>query len=129
MARIIIDAGHGGSNRVGNSSAYGARSAEGLSEKDVTLDIARSAARLLGGSVALTRSDDVNLSLGARAAYAARDGADVFVSIHANSGPPGASGPETWVHPQAGGGSRALAGGIQRSLDRLNGRYGGGGEA
>src|SRR5262245_52743657 len=102
MARIIIDAGHGGTVPVGHSSAYGGRSDTGLAEKDVTFDIARAINARLGGAAALTRTGDTNLSLGARAARAARDGADVFVSIHANSGPPEAAGAETWVHPNAG---------------------------
>jgi N-acetylmuramoyl-L-alanine amidase len=129
MARIIIDAGHGGTARTGNSSAYGSRGPSGLLEKDVTLDIARQVVARLGGDAALTRTGDANLSLGARAAHASRDGADVFVSIHANSGPPEMSGPETWVHPAAGADSHRLAGGIQRSLDRLAGRYGGSAES
>ncbi len=124
MARIVIDAGHGGSVRAGNSSAYGSRSASGLHEKDVTLDIARHAAERLGRHAVLTRTDDRNLTIGSRARRAVSDGADVFVSIHANSGPPDAVGPETWVHPEAGPPSRALASTIQASLDNLRGRFG-----
>src|SRR5690349_1318930 len=111
MSRIVIDAGHGGSNRAGSSSAFGARGAGGTVEKDVTLDIARHVVQRLGGGATMTRRDDVNLPLAARAALAAREGADVFVSIHANSGPPDCAGPETWVHPDAGTGSRRLAAG------------------
>jgi N-acetylmuramoyl-L-alanine amidase len=129
MARIIIDAGHGGSARAGSSSAYGSRGSSGLLEKDVTLDIARHVVARLGGDAALTRTGDANLSLGARAAHATRDGADVFVSIHANSGPPEMAGPETWVHPDAGADSHRLAGGIQGALERLAGRYGGSAES
>jgi N-acetylmuramoyl-L-alanine amidase/V8-like Glu-specific endopeptidase len=129
MARIVIDAGHGGTARAGNSSAYGSRGPSGILEKDVTLDIARQVVARLGGDAALTRTGDANLSLGARAAHASRGGADVFVSIHANSGPPEMSGPETWVHPAAGADSHRLAGGIQRSLERLAGRYGGSAES
>jgi N-acetylmuramoyl-L-alanine amidase len=124
MARIIIDAGHGGSTRAGSSSAYGSRGPSGLLEKDVTLDIARHVVARLGENAALTRTGDANLSLGARAAHASRDGADVFVSIHANSGPPEVAGPETWVHPDAGPGSHQLAEGIQRALEHLAGRHG-----
>jgi N-acetylmuramoyl-L-alanine amidase len=123
MARIIIDAGHGGSERAGNSSAYGARGASGVVEKDVTLDIAKQVIARLGGAAALTRTGDRNLTLGARAAKAQQ--ADVFVSIHANYGAPEQSGPEVYVHPEAGRGSRALAGQIAVALDRLSGRYGG----
>jgi N-acetylmuramoyl-L-alanine amidase len=129
MTRILIDAGHGGSTRAGNSSAFGSRGTAGTLEKDVTLDIARHGVARLGGAAALTRTGDVNLSLGARASQAARDGADVFVSIHANYGSPEMSGPETWVHPEADASSHELAGGIQRALDRLSGRYGGSAES
>jgi N-acetylmuramoyl-L-alanine amidase len=125
MARIIIDAGHGGSARAGNSSAYGSRGPSGLLEKDVTLDIARHVVARLGNGATLTRTGDNNLPLGSRAASASRDGADVFVSIHANSGPPEMAGPETWIHPDATARSGALGGGIQRALERLAGRYGG----
>jgi N-acetylmuramoyl-L-alanine amidase/V8-like Glu-specific endopeptidase len=124
--RIIIDAGHGGSERAGNSSAYGARGPSGVVEKDVTLDIAKHVVARLGGQAALTRTGDRNLTIGARAAQGQRS--DVFVSIHANYGAPELSGPEVYVHPEAGRGSRALAGRIARALDRQAGRYGGGSE-
>jgi V8-like Glu-specific endopeptidase len=126
MARIIIDAGHGGSERAGNSSACGARGATGVVEKDVTLDIAKHVISRLGGAAALTRTGDRNMTLGARAAKAQQ--ADVFVSIHANYGAPELSGSEVYVHPDAGRGSRALAGQIARALDRLAARYSGGAE-
>ncbi|HUQ04023.1 MAG TPA: N-acetylmuramoyl-L-alanine amidase [Kofleriaceae bacterium] len=122
--RIIIDAGHGGSERAGNSSAYGARGSAGVVEKDVTLDIAKHVIARLGGAAALTRTADRNLSIGARAAQAQQS--DVFVSIHANYGAPDRSGPEVYIHPQAGRGSRSLAGQLSRALDRQAGRYGGG---
>jgi N-acetylmuramoyl-L-alanine amidase/V8-like Glu-specific endopeptidase len=125
MARIIIDAGHGGTAPLGSSSAFGGRGAAGTLEKDVTLDIARHVVKRLGRGAALTRRGDTNLTLGSRAARAARDRADVFVSIHANSGPPDRSGPETYVHPDAGASSHRLAGGIQTALEQLGGRYGG----
>jgi N-acetylmuramoyl-L-alanine amidase len=124
MTQIIIDAGHGGSIRAGNSSAFGARGGSGTLEKDVTLDIARHVVARLGGRAALTRSTDANQPLGARAQKAARDGADVFVSIHANSGPPEASGPETFVHSRSGAASHRLAGCVQQALEALHGRYG-----
>jgi N-acetylmuramoyl-L-alanine amidase len=56
MARVIIDAGHGGKLRAGNSSAFGARGAGGTLEKDITLDIARHVVERLGGLAALTRA-------------------------------------------------------------------------
>src|SRR5262245_58570069 len=108
--RIIIDAGHGGSERAGNSSAYGASGPRGVVEKDVTLDIAKHVVARLGGVAALTRSGDRNLTIAARAARGQRS--DVFVSIHANYGAPELSGPEVYVHGEAGRRSRALAGQI-----------------
>jgi N-acetylmuramoyl-L-alanine amidase len=125
MTRVIIDAGHGGTARAGNSSAFGSRGPSGTLEKDVTLDIARHVVQRLGRGASLTRAGDTNLTLGARAREVVRQGADVFVSIHANSGPPDASGPEVFVHPDAGGESHRLADGVQRALERLRGRYGG----
>ena len=125
MTRVIIDAGHGGSARAGNSSAFGSRGPGGTLEKEVTLDIARHVVARLGPGAALTRVSDTNLTLGARAQLAAQRDADVFVSIHANSGPPEAAGPETFVHPDAGAASHRLAGRVQRALDRLHGRFGG----
>ncbi len=122
--RIIIDAGHGGSERAGNSSAYGARGSRGVVEKDVTLDIAKHVVARLGGAAKLTRTGDRNLTIGARAARGQRS--DVFVSIHANYGAPELSGPEVYVHPEAGHPSRALARRIAHALDRQAGRYGGG---
>ncbi|HSS00701.1 MAG TPA: N-acetylmuramoyl-L-alanine amidase [Kofleriaceae bacterium] len=127
MTRVIIDAGHGGTSRAGSSSAFGSRGPTGLIEKDIALDIARHVVQRLGNGARLTRAGDTNLTLGARASQA-RDSADVFVSIHANSGPPDASGPETFVHPEAGPDSHRLAESVQHALERLRGRYGGVGE-
>jgi N-acetylmuramoyl-L-alanine amidase/V8-like Glu-specific endopeptidase len=126
MTRIVIDAGHGGTTGAGNSSAFGSRGQHGTLEKDVTLAIARRVAARLGSAAQMTRDRDQNLPLAARARKAAQGGADVFVSIHANSGAPDRQGAETWVHPRAGAESRELARSIQRSLDRVGGRYGGG---
>ena len=120
MVRVIIDAGHGGNDTVGKSSAYGVQG-QGIHEKDVTLDIARRIADRLGNHVALTRSDDRNISLGARAATAMRENAEVFVSIHAADHP----GHETWIHPNSASNSQALATQIQTSLNGLAGDSGG----
>jgi N-acetylmuramoyl-L-alanine amidase len=78
--KIVLDPGHGGSDP----------GAEGVAvEKHVTLDIALRVARLLeerlGAEVVLTRTRDVTLPLAARTARANREGADLFVSIHANA--------------------------------------------
>jgi len=79
--KIAIDAGHGGDSQ-------GTRTALGLLEKDVTLDVARRLRRLLeeqrGFDVIMTRQDDSAVSLADRAAVANRLGADIFVSVHVN---------------------------------------------
>ena len=81
VARIVIDAGHGGHDP-------GAR-ANGLSEAELTLDVALRLSRLLqkqpGIEVVMTRSTDVFIPLEERTAIANREGADLFLSIHANA--------------------------------------------
>jgi len=83
VGKIVIDPGHGGDD-------HGTMGAGGLSEKDVVLDIAMRLGRLLqamGAEVSYTRAIDGYLPLEARTAIANREGADLFISIHANSNP------------------------------------------
>ena len=79
---IVIDAGHGGHDP-------GSIGRGGLREKDLVLDVALRLAKLvrseLGAEVILTRSTDVFVELEARTAIANTRGADLFLSIHANS--------------------------------------------
>lgn len=78
---IVVDAGHGGHDP-------GAISRGGLKEKNLTLDVARRLRDLLtqdGFRVVMTRYDDRFIPLVGRSAIANREGADLFVSIHANS--------------------------------------------
>jgi N-acetylmuramoyl-L-alanine amidase len=84
---VVIDPGHGGNEKIGGSSPNNAAGANGLMEKDLTLDIARRTAAVLqdGVNVLLTRSADVNLSLAERASIARRNSADLFLSIHFNA--------------------------------------------
>jgi len=94
VSRIVIDAGHGGHDP-------GAR-ANGLIEKELVLDIARRLETLLtehpGVSVVLTRGSDQFVALEERTAIANREGADLFLSIHANSSPRSSTrGIETYV--------------------------------
>jgi N-acetylmuramoyl-L-alanine amidase len=81
---VVIDPGHGGKD-------VGAIAVTGGHEKDVTLEVARSAARALERSgkveVRLTRSDDRFLTLGQRVALARAWGAALFISVHADSAP------------------------------------------
>lgn len=113
MAKIsVIDPGHGGSVTAGKSTPLGVRGRDGALEKDITLELAQRVARHLGPDAVLTRRGDVNVSLGGRIEVARRRGAAVFVSLHVGE----RDGAESFVHPRAGAGSRALARAIQRAL-------------
>src|SRR5690348_8206938 len=107
---IVIDPGHGGSARVGGSSPNNATGPNGLLEKDLTLDLGRRVAALLGNraNVILTRTTDANLSLADRARVAHDADADVFLSVHLNGYNDAAvDGSEAWVATRASAGSRA----------------------
>lgn len=81
--RVTVDAGHGGVDP-GMRSPHFPR---GVTEKDVTLGVARRLARELdrrGLDVTMTRTRDTLIDLSDRAGYCAAD-CDVFVSIHVNS--------------------------------------------
>jgi len=81
---IVIDAGHGGKD----SGAMSCINNE--TEKFYTLDWARRLERLLaaqGWKVVLTRTNDTFLSLPDRVAIAEYVKADLFLSLHFNSGP------------------------------------------
>jgi N-acetylmuramoyl-L-alanine amidase len=79
---VVLDPGRGGAN-VGSSGATG------LLEKDITLQLATEAGRLLeellGVRVVLTRSDDTDVPLEARAAAANQAGGDLFISLYASA--------------------------------------------
>lgn len=81
---VVIDAGHGGKD-------VGAIAVDGGYEKNVTLAIARAAARALerGGKVRvhLTRGDDRFIPLGGRVTIARGKRADLFISVHADAAP------------------------------------------
>ncbi len=90
--KIVLDPGHGGDDPGATGFVV---------EKEVTLDISlRLAAMLrerLGAQVVLTRGDDATLTLPSRTALANTEGADLFVSIHANANETGRlSGIETY---------------------------------
>ena len=78
---IVIDAGHGGSEK-------GAVGCLGDEEKNLNLRIALELAemlRLLGANVVMTRECDGNMSLGERVELAKHNHANIFISIHHNS--------------------------------------------
>jgi len=78
---VVIDAGHGGEDK-------GARSARGLLEKDLVLDVSKRVAERLrksGLRVVMTREDDRFVALEERTSIANDARGDLFVSIHANA--------------------------------------------
>ena len=80
VARVVIDAGHGGHD----PGAHG----NGIDESELTLDVALRLQKLLEKSdveVVMTRDTDVFIPLEERTAIANREGADLFLSIHANA--------------------------------------------
>jgi N-acetylmuramoyl-L-alanine amidase len=81
---VVIDAGHGGHDPGASGGELG-----GLKEKILTLGLARALRDELvrggGVRVALTRDDDRFLVLDERAEIARALGADLFLSIHADS--------------------------------------------
>ncbi|WP_127588552.1 N-acetylmuramoyl-L-alanine amidase [Paenibacillus koleovorans] len=82
-AKIVVDAGHGGSDP-------GAIGVNGLQEKNVNLDIAlklQSELLFRGYEVAMTRQDDRYISLADRVAMTNEAKGDLFVSVHSNSNP------------------------------------------
>ena len=92
---IVLDPGHGGDDA-------GVRGADGIAEKQVTLDIARRLKALvetrLGLRVLLTRDDDRAVGLDERAALANNSKADLFLSLHLNGTlSPDVAGAEVFV--------------------------------
>lgn len=78
---VVIDAGHGGHDPGASGS--------GVAEKDLVLALARSVRSELlhqgGVRVALTRDADRYLALDERTSIARKLGADLFISVHADS--------------------------------------------
>jgi N-acetylmuramoyl-L-alanine amidase len=81
---IVIDPGHGGVDP-------GATGVSGILEKDIVLQVSRGVAENLraGGKykVIMTRDEDIFLSLKARRAFARKNRADLFISVHADAAP------------------------------------------
>ena len=98
---IIVDAGHGGDDS--------GTSAEGLLEKEFALMIAKNMQNAGEGKnvkVVLTRTGDTEMTLAERVDLANRNGADAFISIHANYDK-----------------ENALSSGIQCVVSENNGRF------
>jgi N-acetylmuramoyl-L-alanine amidase len=94
---VMIDPGHGGKDP-------GAIGIAGVQEKDIILPISLRIAKILqenGVETVLTRDSDYFVTLPGRVEMAQRTGADIFVSIHANSAGlnrPEVSGLETYYY-------------------------------
>ncbi|MDR0843340.1 MAG: N-acetylmuramoyl-L-alanine amidase [Acidobacteriota bacterium] len=84
IRRIVVDAGHGGSDT-------GTVGKEGTMEKDITLAIAlklRDQLKEIGiAEIIMTRTDDTMVPLHDRVDFARAAKADMFISIHVNSLP------------------------------------------
>jgi len=94
---ICLDAGHGGKDA-------GKTVGENY-EKKYTLLLARATAEMLrreGFKVVLTRDADEAVELPERPSRAAREGADLFVSLHYNAGEAGLRGVEVFCMTPAG---------------------------
>ncbi len=80
--KVVIDAGHGGIDpgAIGRSGVY---------EKTLTLQVAKKLYRILdkkkGYQPIMTRDRDIFLSLRERVNVARKEGADLFISVHADS--------------------------------------------
>lgn len=84
-AFVILDAGHGGNDP-------GAIGKQGLREKDVTLAVSEYLQRYLENDqfkVILSRDNDSEILLQPRVDVANQKHADLFISVHCNSMPPG----------------------------------------
>ncbi|SFM00995.1 MULTISPECIES: N-acetylmuramoyl-L-alanine amidase [Sporomusaceae] len=102
--KIVIDPGHSGPVEPGACAV-------GIRECDVVLAIAKLLAEQLadaGHEIILTRTGDIATDdLGFRAELANVNGADVFISIHANSAAsPAAHGTEVYHYPGSEWGRR-----------------------
>ncbi len=97
---VVIDPGHGGRDPGAGAGA--------IKEKDLTLKLAQEMRDELlrkgGVRVALTRDNDRFLSLTERSEIARRMGADLFISVHADSteGVSGASGASIYTLSEKG---------------------------
>ena len=106
---ICLDAGHGG-------DASGAVLDQRL-EKDDNLAMTLAVGSILeshGAKVIYTRSDDTDVELQERAAFANQQGASVFVSFHRNAG--GGQGAEVWIDKSPDRWEKSLATRIQKEM-------------
>jgi N-acetylmuramoyl-L-alanine amidase len=128
---VVLDPGHGGTQKIGGSSPNNATSASGVLEKTMTLQLAKLVSDELKAiskrtpesniAVHMTRTTDTNLGLADRALIASAKRADVFLSIHYNGFNGQARGTETWILSEGNGNvnaaeDRALAERVQKGM-------------
>ncbi len=92
QAIVVIDPGHGGSDN-------GATGPTGIREKAVNLSIATLLLKRLVGAVGhvwMTRTADIDVSLGFRADLATASGGNLLLSVHNNSRASTSTGTETY---------------------------------
>lgn len=94
LRTVVLDAGHGGKDR----GCAGVRAREA----DVALKIVLELGHLIEQNmpdvkVVYTRKTDVFVELADRAGIANKHNADLFISVHCNSGPSVAYGTEVWT--------------------------------
>lgn len=122
---VVIDPGHGGSERIGDSSPNNAKGPNGTLEKNVTLEIGILATvflRAMSHNVLLTRDTDINIGLLDRAKLAQDNQVEAFVSIHFNGNDdPSIQGTETFVHPSISSEHRLLAQSVQQRILSITG--------
>ena len=103
---VVVDPGHGGEDP-------GATGPDGVHEKTVTLAIGKRIKALLdqqpGIKAYLTRNGDYFIPLGERVKIAQELHADLFVSIHADSAPPGVVAEGTSVYALSEKGATSVA--------------------
>ena len=119
--KIVVDAGHGGSNP---GAVY-----QGRRESDDALRLAMAVGKILeanGYDVTYTRTSDVTQSVGQKAAIANEEGADLFVSTNMNAGeyPGQYSGIQTLIYDDSGI-KKQIAENIDANLEALGFRNAG----
>ncbi len=94
VKKIVIDAGHGGKD----PGCLGKSNREALIALDVALELGQLInSQLPEVKVLYTRKSNTFVDLHERAAIANRNNADLFISIHCNSGNPSTFGSETYT--------------------------------
>ena len=91
---VVIDAGHGGKD-------FGAKSSDGIYEKDLTLAIAKKVKELNSNGdieIILTRNSDIFMSPKEKADFTKSNNADLSISFHVDNGPPETANTKTGLN-------------------------------